>query len=140
MLGTTFNVRAYPFDSMIRVSVASGQVQVAACKAEDMVLHPSEQANFHKNTRSIVREIFDPLDILGWKDGVLFFRKASFPEILDELERWYGVEILVKGIPKPRRFSGEFRQQSLENVLKGIGFSLGFDFTIAGDTVQIIHQ
>jgi len=140
VLGTSFNISAYPEDCAISVSVATGKVEVDGPHVQKIMLLPTEQANYEKEDQSIEKTNFNPEEILGWKDGLIYFKEASFKHIVEELERWYNVEITVDNIQKYRRFSGEFRKQSLENVLNGISFSLDFDYKMEGKHVYIFTK
>ncbi|MDN5213251.1 FecR domain-containing protein [Fulvivirgaceae bacterium BMA12] len=143
VLGTSFNIKANPNGHKIQVTVVSGKVQVnSGAKDQDAsltsaVLLPSEMLTFYPAEEKIVKEKVATHDFVAWKDGILVFKKATFKEVISELEAWYGVEISVNEIPADRRFSGEFNKMSLESVLKGIGFSLGFEYVIEGKTVKI---
>jgi len=54
------------------------------------------------------------------------------------LEKWYGVEIIVKNESIISDiYQGEFQNESLENVLTGMSFTSGFQFAIDGKKVYI---
>jgi len=74
-----------------------------------------------------------------WLHGILLFEKSPFPEVVKDLERWYGVDITISGKSNLKGYlvSGEFKKDNLENVLNSIGYSLGFDFEIQGKNVKI---
>ena len=69
--------------------------------------------------------------MLGWKDGVIFFRDTAFDEVINTLERWYGVKFEIKGAKgKGSPFSGEFHNENLENVLEAMSYSQKFQYRI----------
>jgi ferric-dicitrate binding protein FerR (iron transport regulator) len=74
---------------------------------------------------------------VGWKDWVLYFKDADFNEIKHKLERWYNVKIEVRGSLQGKAFSGKFINDSLEEVLNGIGFTLHFQYEISEGIVTI---
>ena len=143
VLGTSFNIKADSESDKIQVAVVTGKVRVnSRSQGEDAavtsaLLLPSEMLTFYMGEEKMVKEKVAIQDIVAWKDGVIVFKEATFEEIISELETWYGVEILVDEMPADRRFSGEFNKMSLESVLKGISFSLGFEYVIEGKTVRI---
>ena len=81
---------------------------------------------------------FDHTEILGWKDGELHFEETEVHVVINELERWYGVDFIVASTADlSGRFSGTYKNQALEVVLEGIGFTSDFDFEIKGKKVYI---
>lgn len=138
VLGTTFDVLAYPNESKQRVALATGEVSVYSEDGLREVLHPLEMLSYSKEKKEMVKEVFEPRKVLGWKEGIIHFENTSFPEVFKTLERWYGVELLIHpSIKFKGRFNGRFDNQSLENVLTGLAYSEGFRFQIDGNQVEI---
>lgn len=141
-LGTSFNVNAYSVSEGISVSLASGKVSVSDMKkaaVNPVILLPGQQVSYHKkvNSFSPVSE-YDPVKVEGWKDGILSFDKAGLEEIIQKLNRWYGVDVQVKNKPDDTiSYTGTFKRQSLENVLISMGFVNHFDFEINEKTVVL---
>ncbi len=141
VLGTSFNVKAFPFEESMSVAVASGKVLVEKKNKvnEEQVstLLPTEMVSVDHKTGKFQKSHFDP-DLLAWRDGVLVFKKASFPEIVEQLERWYGVDIIVKKSTRiTDGFTGRYENVPLEVILEGMSFASDFNFQINGDTVII---
>jgi len=137
-LGTSFNINSYDKDR-VNVQLATGQVKVfkEKLKSESLVLHPGEEVIMEGHGQMRKRN-FDRQTAFLWKDGTLKFTDASFSEFKVTLERWYGVEIGVKGTPASKmNISGKFKDKYLSNVLESLGFAYGFDFKIAQKKVTI---
>ena len=114
-LGTKFNIRAYPKDQMHKYSLLSGSVRVesrfdSSEHQISKILSPGQQLVFFKEDRSISYEDFDPKNVISWKNGVLVFKNQKLVEVFQELERWYGVEILIQNQDKKlmNRFFWDF--------------------------------
>ena len=140
VLGTSFNIKSYASDNNVSIAVSSGKVEVKnkVDSLQKVILTPSEMLVFEKAEKKGRVEIFDQKMIFGWKDGILVFDKATFKEILEGLNRWYGVQFEVnKQVKMKKGFSGTFENESLVNVLKGIGYSLDFKYEIKEDIVII---
>ena len=89
VLGTSFDVRAYsPKDAS--VTLVSGRVQV---KTDNLaqVLSPGEQASL-KGSQLAVKAV-DTYPITQWKEGFFYFDNQSLFFIMQELARWYGVNV-----------------------------------------------
>ncbi len=139
VLGTSFNINAYPEINNIEVSLVEGKVKtyIQGQKSSDLYLEPEEMASYNITNRSIAKSAFDTQKNIAWKDGIIHFEKASFDQMKLTLERWYDVKFVVAKTPGIKGFTGEFKNQSLEDVLDGISFSVGFKFEISGKKVYI---
>lgn len=137
VLGTSFNVRAYPDEKETKVAVASGKVKVNR-KESEAFLPPGKSALYPGGDQQFVLQDFDTKEVLSWKEGILYFKDASFEEVKTTLERWYGVEISTKGEKDHVwQFSGAYEHQSLSNVLLSIGYIKEYTYTINGNQVEI---
>lgn len=138
VLGTSFTINTTDKKRQ-RISLISGKVRVTNnIHDQDIALQPGEQLDYDPTTHSFKIKPFKTLDVLGWKDGILQLRNASFEEVSRILERWYGVEIQVIGTPsRAWNLSGDFKNQDLDLVLERIAYIEEFDFTIDHKKVYI---
>jgi transmembrane sensor len=142
VLGTSFNVQAFPYEESMSVAVVTGRVLVEnespKFDKKQGVLLPKEMFRIDHKTGAFEKTMYDSEEMLAWKDGILAFRQASFSEIVDRLERWYGVKFVMKRKkPITDGFTGHYKNPSLKLVLEGMSFSSEFKFKIEGDTVLI---
>ncbi|WP_373495978.1 FecR family protein [Aquiflexum sp.] len=136
VLGTSFNINTKEAGKT-NIALVSGKVEVSS--SQSMVsLFPGEMLNFDNATESFDVNTFDASLVLGWKDGVLRFHRASLREVKEELEEWYGVEITLKNAKGVNwQFSGEYPQQMLEEVLESMSYIKEFDYKIKGKAVTL---
>ena len=139
VLGTSFNIRTYESENMISVAVATGRVSFTSPEAnEEIVLMPNEMISYENGQNEIIKKQVDPLKVFGWRDRVLYFKNEGLDEIIEEVERWYGVRVIVKGdFDSHGNFTGEFRNKSLENVLIGLSYLYEFDYSIENGIVTL---
>ncbi|SHO61006.1 FecR family protein [Algoriphagus zhangzhouensis] len=138
VLGTTFNVNS----SQIGLSVAllTGKVKVNDPFGNRMILNPMEMLTISNNGKYL-KEDFDSLEIAGWKDKYLVFKKSNMIQVTSKLESWYGVEINVTGkFLDSWAYSGIYFNESLENVLEGISQTSGIRYSIEGKVVHIFRK
>jgi ferric-dicitrate binding protein FerR (iron transport regulator) len=137
VMGTSFDVRSYEDEQVQHVAVVTGKVKVEALNGLSEILVPDEMT-IYKNNEMIRTSGFNRNVVLGWKDGLLQFKDSDFHNVTEQLSRWYGVEFDIEKTLKIKgRYTGSFRDESLENVLKGISFSSDFTFIIKDKTVLI---
>jgi transmembrane sensor len=145
VLGTSFNVKAYPSEQHINVAVKTGLVSIinteqklANIQNKSIVLSPTEMASFSVENNDISVTTYDPKEVLSWSEGVLYFNDATMEQFVSELERWYGIDIVIeRKIEISKGIVGEFRDQSLEEILLGTHEASQFEYEFKNDKVII---
>lgn len=143
VLGTSFDVRAYPADEEIAIALVEGRVKVRQqldSLQSDIYLHPTQMLTLNREDTVRRIEKFHALETLGWKDGILYFNKVSFTKAITRIEDWYGVEIeIAPGVKLDTswRFNGRFQHQTLDEVLKAFSYPKLFKYQINDKTVVI---
>lgn len=95
VLGTKFNVSAYPDDATTSVVLVEGSVQ--AKSSSKKVLMKKNQLFAHENASGItsLKEV-DVLEYISWKDGWMHCNKERLENIAVKLSRYYNVMIRFK--------------------------------------------
>lgn len=93
VLGTHFNISAYPDEEEQRTTLLEGSVRVMAkgLPGQQSVLQPGQQSVLKGNTLS-VGEI-DTEEAVAWKNGYFLFRNEPLEGIMRKISRWYDVDI-----------------------------------------------
>lgn len=113
VLGTAFNINAYPDESGVRTTLVEGAVRV-----KDLVLSPGQQAHL-ANGKTVLVPGADIAQATAWKNGLFNFYKMDIPAVMRQLSRWYNVDVVYEGKMPERQFWGALeRQLSLEQVLE----------------------
>lgn len=138
VLGTSFNIRSYLDESMDQVAVATGKVAYSVIDGDQLLLFPNEFVDHKRGQLELSKSQFNKLEAFGWKDGILYFNSDPFDNIMNELERWYGVEIVIPSDFKPQStYSGQFESATLKEVLTGLSFIYRFEYEINNSKVKI---
>ncbi len=145
VLGTSFNIRAYPENKAVQVAVVSGKVKVnAQIGSEDqnacVFLSKSEMATFQKEAGELIVSTYDEKEQIGWKDGMLYFQKSDFHSTILKLERWYGVKFEVApGVRMDAdwRFSGKFQDKPLNYILGVMSYPNRFSYKVNNSIVKL---
>jgi transmembrane sensor len=136
VLGTSFNVN-HRAGSHLEVALVEGSVKVKDTLGNQLMLAPSEMLELDQ-AGQLTKSAFDALEITGWKDKYLIFNNDEFSTVIQKLEDWYGVKIEVNGkFPKNWAYTGEYHDEILQNVLKGIQLTSNIKFKIDGKKVTI---
>ena len=136
VLGTSFNVKSYPAEDKLEVSLLSGRVEILRDGKLENYLTPNTEIQLTKSTGELLKSTFDPSLKLAWKDNIIKFDKTPLPEVISVLERWYDVKIKYEKTVGVKRFTGEFKNMSLENILNGMSH-LGFNYSIKEREIKI---
>lgn len=139
-LGTSFKINNYKTDQPVSIMLSTGKVSVGTLVNQKVVspiqLLPGEQVQVADD--QFTKSTFDLKTLENWTNRKLIFSMASLKEIKAVLKEIYGVEINTRNQPKkPIAFTGEFTGESLTEVLRAIGFSNHFTYTIANDKVTL---
>lgn len=142
-LGTSFDVSAFHDDPAITVSLNDGKARVKPMtikSAKDMTLAPGEEVVYKKDEGGMVKERFNPRVRLAWQKQIIFFEDADMQEVVRKLERAYGVTINTQNL-KPRhwRLTGDFKNQTLNDVLESLSFNYSLKYKIH-DNVVILYD
>jgi ferric-dicitrate binding protein FerR (iron transport regulator) len=141
-LGTSFNIRNYPEENSISVSLLTGKVKVTDTKVDnEVLLEPFEFVAFDKGTRVLkMKQMEEDIHSI-WKDGIITFKSSNFKHVITTLERSYDVEFDTTDYQHTEwSYTGKFDNLSLEMVLTRIGYSEGFDYEMEGRTITLSQQ
>ena len=129
VLGTSFNVNQKD-NGPLMVALVTGKVRINDHQGNQLNLEPSEMMVMEKGGH-LYKTGFDPLEITGWKDKVLVFKSNNFSDVKDKIEKWFGVKIQLNGkINSDWTYSGIYKDETLENVLRGIFLTSGINYKI----------
>ncbi len=117
VLGTEFNVSAYPGEPEIQTTLVKGSIQVAgADRKEPKVMVPGQQSKVRDGNVGIVDVDID--QYIAWKSGMFHFKHTPLVRMMDQIERWYDVEVVYNSNIPMETFSGRMRRDvSLYTVL-----------------------
>ncbi len=124
VLGTSFNISAYPDRERIKVSVLSGLVKVSELRAaSEKLLAGSMIANqtisFFRKTGRVELNTEDAALITSWRDNKLYIDNASMQDIAELLKGFYHLEVKVLGkLNDNDRYTIRFNRESMKAVLE----------------------
>ncbi len=136
VLGTSFNVSAYPTDELWQATLVEGQVSICRNQGE-ILMKPNEQYQMDRITgKGVVRSVI-PEFYTSWRDGKFYFKAYTFEELVERLERWYDFKMFYTNENiKSRRFSGVVnKHQPLQEMLKFLEMTSDVRFHVKGNVV-----
>jgi transmembrane sensor len=162
VLGTTFDVRSYGNERNTEASLFQGSVEVMLRSNPDkkIVLQPNEKLTVHNEEMIVAGSrtraddgADEPLMTLAkvhfqqkdssylemlWTKNQLAFDNRTLEEVALQIERWYGVKVMVKDQELRKvRFSAVFVDESLHQVMEALRLTGNFNYTIRKNEVII---
>lgn len=140
VLGTCFNVTAYPEDKNIVVALESGKVDMwnSKIKSFHYELNPGEMARYELLSGKVSLEEVNLKKFTSWKEGILIFRDEPMAEVIPRLERRYNIDIEVAQADIYQSvFTATIKNETLDEIFKSISFACSIHYTIIpGDTLS----
>lgn len=161
VLGTAFNLRAYPDEATTETALIHGSVEVQVLNNPDkkIILKPSEKLVVQNKPDSVkgkaepANGLREPLISISkvhllerdsslyetsWVSNKLAFDDEKLATIAQRLERWYDVTVIINSEDlKETTYSGIYEGERLEEVMESLQISGGFTFTINKKEVRI---
>lgn len=137
VLGTHFNVSAYP-NEIYRTTLLEGSVRLNASNGASAILRPSEQGVFNSQSRFSTAKA-DTAAIVAWKNGVFLFRNENIKNIMQQISRWYDVDVYYKGDLSNVKLGGTVsRYSNITKLLNTMEFTGSVHFKIEGRRVIVM--
>ncbi len=140
VLGTSFSIRSFPEDDVVRTVVAEGIVSFRGDNESSdngVILTAGKLGAFNITKKSIGTEDVQNLDAyLGWKNGYLAFQDDKMDKVKLALERKYDIEVKFDTSEiEELKLTAEFKSRMLKNVLETISMSLDLEYKFDQDVV-----
>jgi transmembrane sensor len=138
VLGTHFNVNAYPDEASTRTTLLEGSVKVTT-EGHSVVIRPGEQSMVNDSSHKINIYQADVEEDMAWKQGYFQFNNEDIKSIMRKLSRWYDIEVLYSKDFVNQQFSGSVsRFEGAAKVLKMLEFTGTVQFKIEGRRVTVM--
>lgn len=138
VLGTSFNVMAYPEDQTVETTLVSGQVKVRA-ENNKMILAPGMQAKLDKETRLLDQSETNTDLYTSWRFGKYIFEYENLEGVMSKLSRWYDVDVsFADAKKKDLHFSGTlFKYNDINETLHIIELTSNVKFENTENSITV---
>lgn len=136
VLGTTFNINAYPDEKNVKTTLIEGSVQVSSSEqASPKVLKPGQQSVLNDKNLSIQQ--IDVSQAIAWQQGDFTFDEMPLEEIMRQISRWYDVEVSYEDNIGKIKFGGSIsRSKDIKEVLEVLKLT-GIHFNLKGRRIMV---
>ncbi len=140
VLGTSFNVNAYPDNAAVEVTVNSGLVAMSAKQDKDklILLNKGNTGVYSKKQSALNLVVAGDLNAVAWKTRILEFTETSLEEVVAKLNHTYRSDILIGNNElKDLTITVSFNMQELDAVLKVLASTLDLKIEKSGSKITI---
>jgi transmembrane sensor len=136
VLGTHFNVKAYSDENLCKTTLLEGAVRVQSSAGLNEI-KPGQQAIINGQGQQKITSDINIDEEVAWKNGLFMFTKADIKDVMQQVSRWYDIEVVYEGKVPDLQFTGQLSRKvdfyGFTNILK----YAGLNFTIKGKTVIV---
>ena len=138
VLGTSFNLTAYPDEQEVITTLVEGSVEFWNNRSS-ICLKSGEQSVLDLVTNKLEKQKVDVSIYTSWISGTYEYERMPLSDITRQLSRWYDVQFVYESTEFSNHpFTGVVkRDQSLEEVLSIIEKTTNIKFKILGRTIII---
>lgn len=139
VLGTEFNVSAYPEDNNMTTVLVEGSVELSQNNLMDKIkLIPGHKALYDKNIKEINIYKADVEVHTAWLKGEIILKYMKFDDIINKLERHYDVSIKSSDtILNNEYVTATFKDETISQVMEVINKLHPVNYKIIGNQILI---
>jgi transmembrane sensor len=138
VLGTQFNVLAYPDEPSQEITLLEGKVAVGV-NQQSATLQPGQQAMVSAGGVR-TKEQVNTETVIAWKKGEFVYHDASIETIMKQVERWYGANIVYEGEVKQLFNASILRKEPLTKLLRLLELTGQVKFNIENQTIHVLPR
>jgi len=137
VLGTSFNVKAYPQSGECEVSVVTGKVSVMNESEKEVFITPKQQVVLENKTDALTIKELPKNKTFYWELASLTFDDTSMQKVVQKIEHNFSVKIYLNPNLKTCRLSGNFNQEHLSTILEIICKSIDAEYVMDGQEIYL---
>lgn len=140
VLGTEFNVNAYPDEKFVRTTLVNGKVSfLGEGMKNTIVITPGEQVTYDKDAGKVKISKVNPEVYTAWAEGKWIIEGQRLEDIMKQLARWYDVVVFYRNPEaKDLVFTGDLEKYSnCEVVLDIISMTTNVIFEIKDKVITV---
>lgn len=139
VLGTRFNVSAYPDDDFTETTLIEGGVELISDLNEPLRMVPGERVVYNHKTNQMYKENVTAENFSSWTCSRLDFEEITLKDLMKKLSRRYNVKITIASEElAEKKFSGSLiNGETLTEVLSAINLIVPIEVTRQNDAVYI---
>lgn len=137
VLGTHFNIMAYPDEPASKTTLLEGAV-VLSDRKQQLELVPGQQGIATSGNQPMELKTVNVQDAIAWKKGYFSFRKENIESAMRKIARWYDVDVTYQGKMSHKMLGGSVsRTQNIDEILAYIELTGIAHFELKGRRIIV---
>jgi ferric-dicitrate binding protein FerR (iron transport regulator) len=125
VLGTRFAVQNYENNPAVETVLVEGSVKIdGEGLSSPHILVPGQLLCYNKTTAQTDIKMVDSSNYTDWTNSRLVFDNIALSDIIFNLQKWYGVEIVASANISSTRMSFTVRDEPLEEIIRYLALTL----------------
>jgi len=139
VLGTKFNVYAYPNEAYFEASLVEGKIQVFQNTENTRIieLKPNDKVRFNYTNSTFEKSETNLTTETAWTRGELYFQSENMLSIIPKLERYYGVKFHINGRIPEEALTASYHETDVNEILRNLAVHYQFSYKKNGDTIYV---
>lgn len=139
VLGTSFNINSYSPE--ITTTLVEGAVVLRFPQASDgTYLQPHQQSTYDTQRGNCIVKTVDPYFATAWRQGSFAFENASIYTVMQDIARWYDIDVEYSGDLSDIRYTGTIsRFENFKQLLQIIEWTDLVTFSVEGRRVRVMR-
>jgi transmembrane sensor len=142
VLGTLFNVKTQPGDSVMVVELINGKLKVeninsAGQTLTSIILNPDERVVYNRHSNRLYKERWQSQAEFPIQVSHIQFQRNNFAEIAGKIKAVFGVTVINNSKKTNWMFSGEFENATAQEIIKNICVVERLNCQTTGDSITI---
>lgn len=140
VLGTSFNVNAYPGLKHKEIILYEGSVKISPENnpKKSLLVKPGEKVRVSDDNSKFYISGIDNSEPAAWREGILEFNNEELFQIARKLERKFNTRIFIASQQTGKlRFTAEFEKEPLDKILKLLKEAKSFNYSFTDEGVII---
>jgi ferric-dicitrate binding protein FerR (iron transport regulator) len=140
VLGTVFNVQAYPHDDQAAAVLVSGKIAIADSLGKHLAdVAPGQIARFDKTNRQVMVRNINPDSYTGWRFGQITLPEANLATITRKLAELYPVHFTIApSVTDTARYNFIFsKRKPVTAIMDMLSFIAPIHYQVRGKEILI---
>ncbi|MDB5199215.1 MAG: iron dicitrate transport regulator FecR [Chitinophagaceae bacterium] len=138
VLGTHFNIMAYPDEEAVKTTLLEGSVKISATNnLQPAFLKPGQQAQLNNSQIKVINANTELA--VAWVKGYFYFDKADIKTILRQAGRWYDLDIVYEANVPDHLFSGKMERDLTLSGLLRLFKEADINFRLEGKKLIVLN-
>jgi transmembrane sensor len=135
VLGTQFDINSYTDEPYSRTVLVEGKINLRKGLSSALLI-PGDEARLEANTIRVSHNA-DINAAIAWKRGEFRFDDAPIEEIMRQVARWYGAEVVYKDSIDSRFTATIYRNEPVEKLLDVLATTKRVKFSVEGRRIVV---